>query len=130
MIELGELLKSLRNKKDMSLRDAAAATELSHSYIADLEKGYRRGTKTPIHPSPDTLKRLSSAYSYDYTKMMKIAGYVEDDENKATVEEKPTYDELYEPFMEHWNNLSEEERKEIYSLTKRLNELKKGNREK
>ncbi|MBE1556074.1 helix-turn-helix domain-containing protein [Sporosarcina limicola] len=75
MNSLGELFKKLRGKK--SLREIADVTQLSHTYIADIEKGYRRGSKKPIHPSPDTLKRLAEAYSYPYEELMRVAGYIE-----------------------------------------------------
>lgn len=75
MNSLGELLRGLRGKR--SLRDVADATELSHTYISDIEKGYRRGTKSPINPSPDTLKRLADAYAYPYQDLLRVAGYIE-----------------------------------------------------
>lgn len=74
MSELGDLLRELRGKR--SLREIAALTELSHTYISDVEKGYRRGTKKPLNPSPDTLKRLAKAYDYPYEELLKAAGYV------------------------------------------------------
>ncbi|MGE7112095.1 helix-turn-helix domain-containing protein [Lysinibacillus sp. NPDC047702] len=75
MSELGDLLRELRGKR--SLREIADLTELSHTYISDVEKGYRRGTKKPLNPSPETLKRLAKAYDYPYEELMKAAGYVE-----------------------------------------------------
>lgn len=90
MSELGDLLKELRGKR--SLREIADITELSHTYISDIEKGYRRGTKKPIHPSPETLKRLADAYNYPYEKLMKVAGYLEAETNNSMIsEKKPTY---------------------------------------
>lgn len=74
MSELGDLLRELRGKR--SLREIADLTELSHTYISDVEKGYRRGSKKPLNPSPETLKRLAKAYDYPYEKLMKAAGYV------------------------------------------------------
>lgn len=91
MNELGELLKKLRGKKP--LRAVAEETGLSHSYIADVEKGFRRGTKAPINPSPDTLKRLSKAYDYDYEKLMELAGYL-DDEPGDDIENFNSLDEI------------------------------------
>lgn len=78
MKNLGELLRELRGNR--SLRDVAEVTQLSHTYISDIEKGYRRGTKNPINPSPDTLRRLAKAYNYSYPKLMKIAGYAPEDQ--------------------------------------------------
>lgn len=61
----------------MTLREAAEKSGLSHTYIRDLELGVNRKTKTPINPSPETLKRLASAYNYDYNELMKKAGYID-----------------------------------------------------
>ncbi|WP_241735056.1 helix-turn-helix domain-containing protein [Paenibacillus alvei] len=82
MNEFGEFLRELRGKR--SLRDISALTELSHTYIADIEKGYRRGTNKPIKPTPETLKKLSEAYNYPYVDLMEKAGYLDDltDEEK------------------------------------------------
>lgn len=81
--ELGKLLRELRGKTP--LREVATKTELSHTYIRDLELGINRSTKAPIKPSPDTLKRLSEAYNYSYNKLMEIAGYIGDNEPNLSV---------------------------------------------
>lgn len=73
---LGELLEELRGK--MSLREAAAKSGLSYTYIRDIERGYNRSTKAPIKPSPETLQRLAKAYNYPYEELMKSAGYMEE----------------------------------------------------
>ncbi|MDR7237174.1 helix-turn-helix domain-containing protein [Neobacillus drentensis] len=88
MSELSRLLKDLRG--DRSLREVAEITGLSHSYIADIEKGFRRGSNNPINPSPDTLRRLAKAYLYDYDELLKVAGYLEDGSTSSNeVEELP-----------------------------------------
>lgn len=79
MTNLNEFLKELRGNE--SLRSVSERTGLSHSYIADLEKGFRRGTKKPIHPSADTLNRLAKAYNYPPNELLKKAGYIEEDPN-------------------------------------------------
>jgi HTH-type transcriptional regulator, competence development regulator len=79
MNTLGTLLRELRGKK--SLRTVAEQTGLSHSYIADIENGFRRGSKTPLNPTPETLKRLSAAYNYPYEKLLEKAGYLSDEES-------------------------------------------------
>jgi transcriptional regulator with XRE-family HTH domain len=91
MSKLGEVLRELRGKR--SLRSVADITGLSHSYIADIEKGIRRDTKAPINPSPEILKRLANAYNYSYEELLKLAGYIEEQEETT---EKPTYDPMSE----------------------------------
>jgi transcriptional regulator with XRE-family HTH domain len=70
----GKFLESLRGR--MSLREAAQKSGLSHAYIRDLELEKNRSTNDKIKPSPDTLKKLSEAYNYSYTELMRKAGYL------------------------------------------------------
>jgi len=77
--DLGNYLRKLRGKR--SLRDVAERTGLSHTYIADVENGFRRGSNKPIKPTPETLKKLSEAYGGgEYTNLMVLAGYWPEDE--------------------------------------------------
>jgi len=72
--EFGKFLESLRG--NMSLREAAKKSGLSHAYIRDLELEKNRSTNERITPSPDTLKKLSAAYGYPYTQLMIKAGHL------------------------------------------------------
>lgn len=80
MEDIHTLLKSIRERKGFSLREAAKRSGLSHSYIDSLEKGVHPKTKSPIKPSPHSLKALSVAYQYEYEKLMEVADYIEKDE--------------------------------------------------
>lgn len=68
----GAYLKSLRNGKDLSLRDVEEATnkEISNAYLSQLENN--RISK----PSPNILYRLSHIYSVSYENLMERAGYI------------------------------------------------------
>lgn len=77
MNEFGVFLETLRG--DMSLRDAADASGLSHTYIRDLELGVNRVTKTTIKPTPETLSKLARAYSFPYEELMFKAGYIQEE---------------------------------------------------
>lgn len=72
--DFGKFLESLRGS--MSLREAAKRSGLSHAYIRDLELERNRSTNEKITPSPDTLKKLSTAYGYSYTQLMIKAGHL------------------------------------------------------
>lgn len=74
MNELGKLLRELRGER--SLREMSKLTNLSHTYISDLEKGYNHNTKAPINPSAETLKQLSKAYNYPLNELFEKAGYL------------------------------------------------------
>lgn len=73
--KLSEHLEMLRG--NISLREAATRSGLSHAYIRDLELGHNRGTRDKIIPSPDTLKKLAQAYGGSYAYLMTLAGHVE-----------------------------------------------------
>jgi len=73
MNDLGNYLRHLRGKR--SLREIAERTGLSHTYIADIENGVRRGTNKPLKPSPETLRKLSRALDVSYSDLMIKAGY-------------------------------------------------------
>ncbi|KRE33260.1 helix-turn-helix domain-containing protein [Paenibacillus sp. Soil724D2] len=80
MYELGDLLKKLRGK--LSLREAAKRSGLSYSYISSLENGKHPRTGAPINPTPDILRNLANAYNYGYEELMRVAGYLTNDEKK------------------------------------------------
>lgn len=77
---INDFLRQLRGK--MSLREASKKSGLSHTYISALENNKRPGSGTPINPTPETLKRLSSAYDYSYEELLIKAGYL--NENMAS----------------------------------------------
>ncbi|WP_416149455.1 helix-turn-helix domain-containing protein [Salipaludibacillus sp. HK11] len=104
MSELGELLRGLRGKK--SLRKAAKDTGLSHSYIADIEKGFRRDTHTPLNPSPDTLKLIATAYNYPYKKLLEKAGYINPEDYFEDFPNAAEYNKKF-PFINSGNYLKD-----------------------
>lgn len=79
MNTLPDLLRKLRGKE--SLRDVSKRAGISHNYLSQLEKGVDPRTGKQIRPTPETLKRLADAYNYDYKEIMKIAGYIDEEEN-------------------------------------------------
>jgi len=78
----GHFLKSLRDRRHMSLRDVERESGVSNAYIAQLEKGDRPA------PSPDILKKLAIAYNVTVRELLLRAGYLDEPEVKATDEER------------------------------------------
>ena len=68
-ITIGEYLKKLRKKQNMTLESLQEKSGVSNSHISRIERGLRE-------PSPDTLKKLSTALGADYADLMDIAGYL------------------------------------------------------
>ncbi|ABJ09642.1 helix-turn-helix transcriptional regulator [Geobacillus stearothermophilus] len=107
MKSLGELLRELRG--NASLREASERIGISHNYLRNLEKGIDPRTKTPINPSAETLKKIAKAYDYPYEELLKVAGYLDDND-------KPKLPELTE----------KDERDIQKELEKIINGLKTG----
>ncbi|MFD1423398.1 helix-turn-helix domain-containing protein [Laceyella tengchongensis] len=118
MNELGELLKELRGKQ--SLRDIAEKTGLSHTYIRDVENGVRRASNTPIKPSPTALKKFSQVYDYPYEELMKKAGYLEEDFDTETLEERMVRDPKLRMIFRAAETLTEKEKDLLRNLMEQV----------
>lgn len=117
MSEIGKLLKMLRG--DMTFREAAEKSGLSHSYIRYIENGKRPGSETPINPSPETLKALSKAYNYPYEELMEKAGYLKKEDNLNDKNTEGISDQR-KKMIEAVKGMTEEQAKALYELTKHL----------
>lgn len=79
-IPFGEYIKNIRIEKGLSLREAATLLSISHSYLNKLEKGLDIRNNNPSKPNPEIIKVIASKYSLDYNYLMKLCGYLNDDE--------------------------------------------------
>ena len=68
--ELGEYLKTIREKLGYSTHDISKICEISQSFISLMENGKRKA-------SPIILKKLSDIYFLDYIELLEKAGYNE-----------------------------------------------------
>ncbi len=90
MSDFGEFLRSLRERQKMSVRDVAAKTGVSVSYITQIENGRRKA------PGPDVLKKLAPAYNVPVRDLLKAAGYMDDIEPiRPSVNEEEEIDRAY-----------------------------------
>lgn len=83
------------------MREANKKTGVSYTYWNILEKGIDPRTKSPIKPSPDTLKAISRGYNYPYDELMKSAGYT-DGENTSYNVEFEKYDPIIREIKEKY----------------------------
>ena len=72
MDNFGEYLRKLREAQRWSLRQVAAKTGVSVSYITQIENGKRKA------PGPEILKKLAPVYIVPVRELLKAAGYLED----------------------------------------------------
>ena len=70
--DFAEYLRSLREGQKLSVREAAAKSGVSVSYITQIENKRRKP------PGPDVLKKLAPAYNVPVRDLLKAAGYMED----------------------------------------------------
>lgn len=125
MSDVHKFLKELRKKRGLSLREAAERSGLSHSYISSLETGTHPGTKAPISPSPESLKRLASAYNFEYEQLMILAGYIEEPKEESFDEFSDDINKLsFEELFGKWDmqidgvSISEEEARGILAFVR------------
>lgn len=68
---LGQYLASIRNDRNMTLREVEEATnkQVSNAYLSQIENGKIR------KPSPNILHTLAELYTISYESLMEMAGY-------------------------------------------------------
>ncbi len=69
---LGDVIKEYRKEQEISLRDFALLSGLSHTYISALEKNIDPRTNKPIAPTIDTLKAVAHAICIEPDDLLKI----------------------------------------------------------
>jgi len=72
MSSFAEYMRSLREGQKLSVREAAAKSGVSVSYITQIENERRRT------PSPEVLKKLAPTYNVPVRDLLKAAGYMDD----------------------------------------------------
>lgn len=69
----GERINEIRVSKNLSLREVARRSDISHPYLSQLETGRNK------NPTPDIIRKLSKGLNVPYMELMKAAGYAEED---------------------------------------------------
>lgn len=72
--DLGEAIAEARSRKQLSLQAAAGPAKISTAYLQKLERG------AVGSPSPHVLRRVAAALDLDYLQLMRLAGYLSEDE--------------------------------------------------
>lgn len=68
--QFGSLLRELRERLGLSLRQVEASSGISNSYLSQIESG-RVGA-----PSPKIIEKLASALQTPYLDLMRMAGHL------------------------------------------------------
>ena len=75
MTTLGEFIKERREAKGWSKRRLATEADISHTEVHRIEIGERQNPSAPV------LSSLADALGVPQEEMLRIAGYIDDDEN-------------------------------------------------
>ena len=80
--ELGEFIEARRRELGLSQAEVSKRTSggLSHTTIANLEKGTDPRTGKPRHPRAVTLQMLAPVLETPYDQLAELAGYIIRDE--------------------------------------------------
>lgn len=112
---LSELLRRLRAKSGLSIRDLEEASGINRANLSRLERG------EASRPKPETLTRLAEVFGTDASELLMAAGYTAD--KAAALPTLPTY------LRTKYGHLPAGARKELAEFVSRL-EAEHGQRPK
>ncbi len=111
--KFGDYIRGIRKEKKMTIRQLDLYSGVSHSYISQLERGER------AIPSPDIIKKISSALNVPYEEIMIQAGYIEEQTKKNDLKPLTTNDKLNDVAADY-NRLPQHKQKLVSDLIKSL----------
>ncbi|MBA4538581.1 helix-turn-helix transcriptional regulator [Bacillus aquiflavi] len=109
----GEELKRIRKSKKMTINELSEKSSVSSSYISQIENG-KRDT-----PTPELIKKLAHGLSIDYYHLMRIAGYLNPDEDnfitlEQLIKEVPNEEKIND-MIEHKKKIGNKSEKKVNS---------------
>lgn len=75
-----DILRREREKRGMSLRDAAAFIGICHSYLSSLENGCDPRTGGELLPSPEVFNKICAAYDLDTAEAYPFMNFRNEDD--------------------------------------------------
>lgn len=89
-----KILRDLRDRSGLTLRQVEEATDISNAYLSQLENGKIK------HPSATILYKLSKLYSTNIEDLLIAAGMIKDEERVIPVQLKESIEERLEKLHE------------------------------
>jgi len=71
-MSLGEVLRTLRKNKGVSIKVMAPEVCIDHTYISKIENGY-------VIPSTEVVERLAVYFNYDKDELLILSDHIPDD---------------------------------------------------
>ncbi len=72
--QLGTIIKTYREKNNLSLRKFSEQCGIGKSYLFTLEKGVSRRGKRPLSPSVETVSAIADAMKVDREELLSVLG--------------------------------------------------------
>ena len=101
MSEIGAKLREIRKKENVSLRDVERLTGVNSGYLSQLERG------EVVQPKPAVLHKIAKGYGVPFAQLMRWAGYIEDDAEELTTNQRIALKTLGDPTDEEVRALRE-----------------------
>jgi len=101
MASIGAHLREIREKEGVSLREIERLTGVNSGYLSQLERG------DVVQPKPAILHKISKAYGVPFSQLMRWAGYIDDDEEELTPNQRIALKTLGDPTDEELKALKE-----------------------
>ena len=105
---IGQVLRTMRQQRGLSLRSVAQQLRLSHSRLAEFERGVDAHTGRAIQPSYNTVRALARIYAVSPDPLLRLAGF--------TVVSDLTADE--QELLACFRNLLEEARQGVLAMAR------------
>ena len=116
MSDIGNYLMKTRQEQQISIRQLAKLTGVSHSEINKIENGERE------NPSPLHIKAIAKAFGINQIECLKIAGYIDEDAQYPLpdflLNFSPEELEKIQSYAEFLRLSNKEEQKEIHGTMK------------
>ncbi|MTI46667.1 helix-turn-helix domain-containing protein [Sporosalibacterium faouarense] len=112
MNKLSQIISNYIETNNLTLREFADKCSLSHSYIAKLKNGFDPRSKHLIHPTMDTIVKLSNAMNIDVKELLLKSGYIDNNDNHILIDTQIPRD-LKEIGIEYLELAKEMQDKEI-----------------
>ena len=112
--KIGELIRSLRKEKGVSLRDLAKKVNVSFVNISHIENG-------KVETSKKTLKQIAEALNYDVDRLYSASNHISEDIEKI-VSKKP---EIVPQFLRSAKSFNKRDWKKLKDLADKINKGKK-----
>src|SRR5262245_48068580 len=92
-MELGTLLKKLREQRGLTLRQVEGKTGLSNSFLSQAERGLRA-------PSTDALLKLATVYEVPVSRLIEARNSGRPDQGRSSIPAELDYHTLFRQLMQ------------------------------